>query len=93
MQYDTGNGETKVGVLSEDRNKISEVKGFPNMVKFLESGTNPKDVQLGSQSDVKSVKLQSPITNPEKVICVGLNYSGHCTEQNLTPPVRPMFFR
>lgn len=93
MQYDSGNGQTKVGVLSEDRSKISEVTGFTSMVKFLESGTRPEDVKLGgSVVDLKSVKLQSPVTNPEKIICVGLNYRGHCEEQNLTPPTRPMFF-
>lgn len=92
VQYESGNGQTKVGVLSEDRSKIAELKGFPTMVKFLESGTSPDDVQLGDSVDLKSVTLQSPITNPEKIICVGLNYRGHCEEQNLKPPIRPMFF-
>lgn len=94
VQYDSGNGETKVGVLSEDQSKISELKGFPNMVKFLESqvGLDAVKSALGATIDAKSVKLQSPVTSPEKIICVGLNYSGHCEEQNLKPPVRPMFF-
>lgn len=92
VQYDGGNGQTKVGVLSEDRNQIAEVKGYTSMVKFLESDTQPENVSLGALVDLKSVKLQSPITAPEKIICVGLNYSGHCEEQNLKPPTRPMFF-
>lgn len=92
VQYDNGNGQTKVGVLSEDRNNISEVKEYPTMVKLLESGVRPEDVKLGGSVALNKVKLLSPITNPEKIICVGLNYRGHCEEQKLTPPTRPMFF-
>lgn len=36
--------------------------------------------------------LLAPITKPDKVACVGLNYSGHCDEQNLPYPKEPMFF-
>lgn len=92
MQYDRGDGHTKVGVLSKDYQRISQVKGFPTMLTFLESGTSPDKLTLGSSIDIKGVKLQSPITSPEKIICIGLNYRGHCEEQNLRPPKRPMFF-
>lgn len=39
-----------------------------------------------------SVKLHAPITGPEKVICVGMNYVDHCTEQNLPVPETPVIF-
>jgi 2-keto-4-pentenoate hydratase/2-oxohepta-3-ene-1,7-dioic acid hydratase in catechol pathway len=29
---------------------------------------------------------------PEKIICVGLNYRAHTTEQNIEPPARPLLF-
>lgn len=38
------------------------------------------------------VVLLPPITKPDKVACVGLNYSGHCEEQNVPAPKEPMFF-
>lgn len=38
------------------------------------------------------IKLLAPISNPEKNICIGLNYLGHCKEQNKDPPKEPMFF-
>jgi len=41
---------------------------------------------------IDEVKLLAPIWNPDKVACVGLNYTGHCQEQNKTPPTEPMFF-
>ena len=33
-----------------------------------------------------------PIPNPNKIICVGLNYSDHAAEAGLTPPDFPIFF-
>lgn len=41
---------------------------------------------------LKSVRLLSPVTKPDKVICVGLNYKGHCDEQNKPYPEQPFFF-
>jgi len=29
----------------------------------------------------------------EKVLCVGMNYVDHCTEQNLPIPVEPVIFK
>ena len=34
----------------------------------------------------KNHKITAPIYGPEKCICVGLNYSDHCSEQNLPEP-------
>lgn len=39
-----------------------------------------------------NVELLAPVTNPEKILCIGLNYAGHCEEQNKPPPTEPMFF-
>lgn len=38
------------------------------------------------------VILLPPITKPDKVACVGLNYRGHCEEQNIKAPTEPMIF-
>lgn len=42
--------------------------------------------------DPKDVTFLAPVTRPDKVVCVGLNYSGHCEEQNIPQPKEPMFF-
>ncbi|NXO04564.1 FAHD2 protein, partial [Rhinopomastus cyanomelas] len=39
-----------------------------------------------------SVQLLAPIDDPEKVICVGLNYEDHCREQDVRPPQQPVIF-
>lgn len=69
-----------------------------NLVDFLKAGesTYAKSKRiLGESKSVTALSnavLLPPITNPDKVACVGLNYSGHCDEQNIPYPTEPMFF-
>lgn len=39
-----------------------------------------------------SFTLKAPIYDPQKLICVGLNFIDHCTEQNIPVPVEPLIF-
>jgi 2-keto-4-pentenoate hydratase/2-oxohepta-3-ene-1,7-dioic acid hydratase in catechol pathway len=39
-----------------------------------------------------SVELGPPVWDPEKIVCLGLNYRDHAEEAGLTPPDAPMFF-
>lgn len=38
------------------------------------------------------VNFLAPITHMDKLACIGLNYSGHCKEQNVEPPPSPVVF-
>jgi len=38
------------------------------------------------------VRFLAPITDPEKIICIGQNYIDHCREQNVKPPKNPILF-
>ncbi|NXA57331.1 FAHD2 protein, partial [Nothocercus julius] len=38
------------------------------------------------------VTLLAPVTEPSKVICVGLNYRDHCAEQGAAVPREPIIF-
>jgi 2-keto-4-pentenoate hydratase/2-oxohepta-3-ene-1,7-dioic acid hydratase in catechol pathway len=38
------------------------------------------------------VVLEAPVPDPEKIICLGLNYRDHAEEAGLQPPVEPIFF-
>ena len=46
----------------------------------------------GNKIPLDSVELLSPITNPEKVICIGLNYADHAKESGVEPPELPVVF-
>jgi 2-keto-4-pentenoate hydratase/2-oxohepta-3-ene-1,7-dioic acid hydratase in catechol pathway len=39
-----------------------------------------------------AIYLGPPIPDPEKIICLGLNYRNHAREAGLAPPSAPMFF-
>ncbi|NXK78320.1 FAHD2 protein, partial [Amazona guildingii] len=39
-----------------------------------------------------AVQLLAPVGDPEKVICVGLNYRDHCVEQDVKVPKEPIIF-
>lgn len=44
------------------------------------------------QLPLASVRVLAPIYDPEKVLCVGMNYRDHCTEQNFPIPEVPLLF-
>ena len=46
----------------------------------------------GTRSALGSVTLASPIPRPSKIVCVGLNYLDHATEQNTPLPEHPLLF-
>ncbi|NXK00598.1 FAHD2 protein, partial [Corythaixoides concolor] len=39
-----------------------------------------------------TVRLLAPVADPEKLICVGLNYRDHCLEQGAKVPTEPIIF-
>ena len=40
----------------------------------------------------ENVKVIAPVTNAEKVLCVGMNYKDHCEEQGAPVPEEPVIF-
>jgi acylpyruvate hydrolase len=39
-----------------------------------------------------SIELHSPVPDPQKIVCIGLNYGAHAAEMGIEPPSRPTFF-
>lgn len=101
VQYKRKNDECRyLGVSSDDGSQIKELRSFdcyPNDLKALiESGVNINEIKdkikcLDSIA-TSDVELLAPITEPQKILCVGLNYRGHCDEQKKEYPKEPMFF-
>lgn len=89
-----------LGVSSDDGSQIKELSslpGYPNDLKTLiECGVNIDDIKSKLQDlpsvSTSQVELLPPITEPQKILCVGLNYRGHCDEQKKEYPKEPMFF-
>ena len=41
---------------------------------------------------LESVRLLAPVPDPEKIICLGLNYRDHAAETGQAPPAAPLWF-
>jgi acylpyruvate hydrolase len=46
----------------------------------------------GDQMPLDQVELLPPVPDPDKIICIGLNYRSHAAEAGLEPPSSPTFF-
>ncbi|KAI5224467.1 Fumarylacetoacetate Hydrolase Domain-Containing Protein 2A [Manis pentadactyla] len=68
------------------------------MMEFLEQGEATLSVArraLTVQLPVlprSEVTFLAPVTRPDKVVCVGMNYVDHCKEQNVPVPKEPIIF-
>lgn len=46
----------------------------------------------GLMFPASAAKILAPISNPSKIVAIGLNYWDHIREQNATPPAYPILF-
>merc|ERR1711865_709269 len=69
-----------------------------SMREFLTCGDDAvafaQEVVCGGAKEISlsDVQLLAPISNPEKLICIGLNYSDHAKECGMALPVSPVVF-
>lgn len=88
-------GKVRVGSLSEDGKSILALdRSLPNdMIELIKSNPTADTIKSNDWEPLTDdIKLLAPIQNPEKIICIGLNYLGHCQEQKKEAPKEPMFF-
>lgn len=64
------------------------------MYMFLNLFVYCFSVVSGNPAPLKrdAVKIVAPIYNPDKVLCIGMNYTDHCIEQNAPVPEVPVIF-
>jgi 2-keto-4-pentenoate hydratase/2-oxohepta-3-ene-1,7-dioic acid hydratase in catechol pathway len=71
---------------------------LPRSIKeFLAGGDEmlrraAKAQTFGETIDPRTVQLLAPVPDPQKVICVGLNYADHARESGVEPPPEPVIF-
>jgi 2-keto-4-pentenoate hydratase/2-oxohepta-3-ene-1,7-dioic acid hydratase in catechol pathway len=87
VTYDAGDGP-RAGVQSSDG--IVDA-GFATVGKLLRSDALGKLAGLEGEL-VADARLLPPVTDPEKIICIGLNYRSHASEAGIEPPPTPTFF-
>lgn len=91
----------RVGARSGDRivDLSAADSSIPaDMRSFLEAGdaalaAAEKAVSAGGPDFAAGeVKILAPISNPEKVVCIGLNYADHAAESGMDIPSEPVVF-
>lgn len=84
----TGDGLTdwtsNRSIVGAGENRLRELKAAAE--KLLEQGGHVDVYAL------KDVRLGPPVVDPEKIICLGLNYAEHATEAEMEAPEAPMLF-
>lgn len=93
-------GSRRVGVRSGDSVvDVSRVDpDLPaDLVSLLEAGPNAlaaadEAAKRGEGIHAGDVRVVAPVGNPDKVICIGLNYADHAAESNMPIPSEPVVF-
>jgi 2-keto-4-pentenoate hydratase/2-oxohepta-3-ene-1,7-dioic acid hydratase in catechol pathway len=88
VTYRSGQGP-RAGVIREDL----VVDAGPSVRELLEAGDVDQLRAIEAEGvRLDEVELLPPIPDPDKIICLGLNYRAHAAEAGLDPPDSPTFF-
>lgn len=69
-----------------------------DMRSFLAGGSSAMEAAQRAQEKgeaavrISDVRVLAPIYDPEKIICIGLNYADHAAESNMPVPSEPVVF-
>lgn len=96
------NGEKRLGILTKDGllDAAAALKsGAPRTMEDVILGGKEalKNLRLLAESDAqpvsgKNIRYLPCVTNPEKILCVGLNYVSHTSETKMEIPKYPVLF-
>ena len=83
-------GEERAGRLRDE----TVVDLGPSLRELLPAADLVARVEevAGDEVPLADVRLQPPVPDPEKIICIGLNYRPHAEEAGIEPPASPTFF-
>ncbi len=69
------------------------VPGLKSLARQLkELGKGHEELPLQCWASLDEVQFHAPVPRPGKIICLGLNYRDHATEQNAKIPDNPLLF-
>ncbi len=94
-------GAGRIGILRGDRvfDLGKADPGLPRCMKtLLEMGAEGlRRAAIAAEGAIEAipshqVDLLPPVPQPEKIICVGLNYADHAAETGIRPPREPVIF-
>jgi len=92
VTFSESNGAARPGVLDGD--EVADLAGaFPDVLSIVSGGADAlKKAGQAGGARVKSFTLSSPLQNPPRIFCVGLNYRDHAIESKMEIPKVPTIF-
>jgi acylpyruvate hydrolase len=100
LTYDNG-GSPEAGVLLDDEIVPVSALGAPatsvrGLLQALDAAglesLGASALEASERVPLGEVRLGPPVPDPEKIICLGLNYSDHAAETGQDPPQAPLWF-
>ncbi len=96
VTYNTASGP-KTGVIDDDRVIDLESCGFAaDMITLIASGVDTDTIRSqldrGTGIALADAELLAPVTNPGKVLAIGLNYGDHIEESGMDAPKHQVWF-
>ena len=87
VTFDAGQGP-RAGIL-RDRNRVVEAgRSLRDLIAVSRLAEPPGADEI----PLSEVQLLPPIPDPQKIICIGLNYRSHAEEAGVEAPETPTFF-
>jgi 2-keto-4-pentenoate hydratase/2-oxohepta-3-ene-1,7-dioic acid hydratase in catechol pathway len=96
VTYRSGRGE-RAGFLRDGR-VVDAWEGLgdnyrPSVRELLERDLVERAAaRAGGGVALGEVELLPPVPDPDKIVCIGLNYRSHAAEAGIDPPAAPTFF-
>jgi 2-keto-4-pentenoate hydratase/2-oxohepta-3-ene-1,7-dioic acid hydratase in catechol pathway len=87
VTYDAGRGP-RAGLLHDGDRVLEAGESLRDLIAVsrLAEPSGAEEIPLSE------VQLMPPIPDPDKIVCIGLNYRSHAEEQGVEPPEVPTFF-
>lgn len=92
-------GAVRVGALIDGKDDhvavdLTAALGVRSTVELIATKTRKDAERAIASGDYRATigRVLAPVKNAEKVLCVGMNYVDHCTEQNFPIPKEPIIF-
>jgi 2-keto-4-pentenoate hydratase/2-oxohepta-3-ene-1,7-dioic acid hydratase in catechol pathway len=89
VSYSKGEGP-RAGVLVDGR--VVDIGPSVRELLTLERLADIGELDPAAGHSLPEVELLPPVPDPDKIVCLGLNYGAHAAEAGLEPPDSPTFF-
>ncbi len=83
---------TRAAVIEEGTMQILDFDDAGGVIRALAHGQSLHGLSRVGELDPQSAVFAPPVVNPDKIICVGLNFHSHAAETGLSIPDHPMLF-